>query len=85
MVDTRHSASEDVNPRQLKLMQGLKDIPLNHHGASILGGTSGQPINSGPSNISFYNTPSPMVTQVIASSFIFCVYILMFIKKLRIS
>ncbi|XP_057436249.1 cell division cycle protein 27 homolog B isoform X2 [Lotus japonicus] len=64
LVDTRHSASEDVNPRQLKLMQGLKDIPLNHHGASILGGTSGQPINSGPSNISFYNTPSPMVTQL---------------------
>ncbi|ESW11331.2 hypothetical protein PHAVU_008G021500 [Phaseolus vulgaris] len=63
VVDTKHSASEDTSPRHLKLMQGLKDIPGNHHGASILGGTS-QPINSGLSNISFYNTPSPMATQL---------------------
>jgi len=63
LVDTRHSVSEDTSPRHLKLMQGLKDVPGNHHGASILGGTS-QPINSGLSNISFYNTPSPMATQV---------------------
>lgn len=56
--------SEDTSPRQSKLKQGLKD-PGNHHGAPILGGTSGQPISSGLSNISFYNTPSPMVTQVI--------------------
>ncbi|KOM36678.1 hypothetical protein LR48_Vigan03g005900 [Vigna angularis] len=63
LVDTRHSVSEDTSPRQLKLMPGLKDVPGNHHGASILGGTS-QPINSGLSNISFYNTPSPMATQL---------------------
>jgi anaphase-promoting complex subunit 3 len=65
LVDTRHCVSEDAIPRQSKLMQGLKDIPGNHHGAPILGGTSGHPINSGLSNISFYNTPSPMMTQVI--------------------
>ncbi|KAK2359694.1 Tetratricopeptide repeat (TPR) superfamily protein [Trifolium repens] len=64
LVDTRHCVSEDAIPRQSKLMQGLKDIPGNHHGAPILGGTSGHPINSGLSNISFYNTPSPMMTQL---------------------
>ncbi|XP_061362082.1 cell division cycle protein 27 homolog B-like [Gastrolobium bilobum] len=64
VVDTRHCVSEDMSPRQLKLLQGLKDIPGNHHGASILGGTAGQPIYSGLSNISFYNTPSPMATQL---------------------
>ncbi|XP_027349776.1 cell division cycle protein 27 homolog B-like isoform X2 [Abrus precatorius] len=63
VVDTRHYISEEASPRQLKLMQGLKDIPGNHHGASILGGTA-QPINSGLSNISFYNTPSPLATQL---------------------
>ncbi|KAK7340772.1 hypothetical protein VNO77_21485 [Canavalia gladiata] len=63
IVDARHTVSEDVSPRQLKLMQGLKDIPGNHHGASILGGTA-QSINSGLSTISFYNTPSPMATQL---------------------
>ncbi|KHN14476.1 Cell division cycle protein 27 like B [Glycine soja] len=63
IVDTRHSASEDTSPRQLKLMQSMKDIPGNHHGPSILGGTA-QPINSGLSNISFYNTPSPMAAQL---------------------
>lgn len=73
IVDTRHSASEDTSPRQLKLMQSMKDIPGNHHGPSILGGTA-QPINSGLSNISFYNTPSPMAAQVIASDFISCTH-----------
>ncbi|KAL2959288.1 hypothetical protein AAZX31_18G259900 [Glycine max] len=63
IVDTRHSVSEDTSPRQLKLMQGMKDFPGNHHGASILGGTA-QPNNSGLSNISFYNTPSPMAAQL---------------------
>ncbi|CAJ2669251.1 unnamed protein product [Trifolium pratense] len=64
LVDTRNCVSEDAIPRQSKLMQGLKDIPGNHHGAPILGGSSGQPTNSGLSNISFYNTPSPMMTQL---------------------
>ncbi|CAI8584686.1 unnamed protein product [Vicia faba] len=63
LVDTRHCVSEDTSPRQSKLKQGQKD-PGNHHGAPILGGTSGQPVSSGLSNISFYNTPSPMVTQL---------------------
>ncbi|KEH21848.1 cell division cycle-like protein [Medicago truncatula] len=64
LVDTRHCVSEDASPRQSKLMQGLKDISGNHHGAPVLGGTSGQPINSGLSNISFYNTPAPTMTQL---------------------
>lgn len=72
MVAARHCVSEDASPRQLKHVQGnnLKDIPGNHNGASILGGAAGQPVNSGPSNLSFYNTPSPMATQVIASNLI---------------
>lgn len=52
---------DDASPRQLKHMQGnnLRDIPGNYHGAAAV-----QPPNGGSSNISFYNTPSPMVSQV---------------------
>lgn len=73
MVAARHSVSEDVSPRQLKHMQGnnLRDIPGNHHGASILGGAVSQSVNSGASNLTFYNTPSPIATQVIVYIYIF--------------
>ncbi|KAE9612596.1 putative tetratricopeptide-like helical domain-containing protein [Lupinus albus] len=64
VVAARHCESEDVSSRQLRHMQGLKDIAGNHHGASMFGGAGVQLINSGPSNISFYDTPSPMVTQM---------------------
>ncbi|XP_073221420.1 cell division cycle protein 27 homolog B-like isoform X2 [Cicer arietinum] len=60
----RHNVSDDVSPRQLRHMQGLKDIAANSHGSSIIGGTSGQLSSSGSSNMSFYNTPSPMATQL---------------------
>jgi anaphase-promoting complex subunit 3 len=52
---------DDASPRQLKHMQGnnLRDIPGKYHGAAAI-----QPSNGGSSNISFYNTPSPMVSQV---------------------
>ncbi|KAJ7973805.1 Cell division cycle protein 27 like B [Quillaja saponaria] len=66
VVSTRNGSSEDVSPRQLKHIQGnsLRDIPGNHHGAAMLGGAAGQLLNSGASNILFYNTPSPMATQL---------------------
>lgn len=84
LVDSRHYVSEDSSPRQPKHMQSLKDIPGNHHGVPLLGVTSGQPINSGLSNISYYNTPSPMVTQVIGSLHLisYCLCMLLFVKKL---
>jgi len=63
-VAPRSCIPEEGSPRQLKQMQGLKDIAAYHHGASILGGATCQHINSGSSNMSFYNTPSPMVAQV---------------------
>ncbi|KAE8038945.1 hypothetical protein FH972_011406 [Carpinus fangiana] len=52
---------DDASPRQLKHMQGnnLRDIPGNYHGAAAV-----QSSNGGSSNISFYNTPSPMVSQL---------------------
>jgi anaphase-promoting complex subunit 3 len=52
---------DDASPRQFKNMQGnnLRDIPGNYHGAAAV-----QPSNGGSSNISSYNTPSPMVSQV---------------------
>ncbi|OIV90173.1 hypothetical protein TanjilG_01627 [Lupinus angustifolius] len=64
MAAARHTVSEDASPRQLRQMQGLKDNARNHHGTSIFGGMAAEPINSGPSNISFYNTPSPKATQL---------------------
>ncbi|KOM56340.1 hypothetical protein LR48_Vigan10g223200 [Vigna angularis] len=63
-VAPRSCIPEEGNPRQLKQMQGLKDIAAYHHGASILGGATCQSINSGSSNMSFYSTPSPMVAQL---------------------
>ncbi|KAL2976928.1 hypothetical protein AAZX31_13G035600 [Glycine max] len=63
-VAARPCMSEEASPRQLKQMQSLKDIATYHHGASILGGAAGQPINSSSSNMSYYNTPSPMVAQL---------------------
>lgn len=64
LVSARNFGLEDVSPRQLKLMQGnnVRDIPGNYHGATISGASSQPP--SGMSNVSFYNTPSPMGTQV---------------------
>ena len=66
LVSSRNFGSEDVSPRQLKHTQGnsLRDIPGNHHGAAVLSGVLSQPQNGGPSNMSFYNTPSPMASQV---------------------
>ncbi|XP_027359205.1 cell division cycle protein 27 homolog B-like [Abrus precatorius] len=63
-VATRPCISMEVSSGHFKQMQGLKDVAVNHHGASILGGAYGEPINSGPSNMSFYNTPSPMAAQL---------------------
>jgi anaphase-promoting complex subunit 3 len=66
LVSARNFGLEDGSPRQLKHLQGnnLRDIPGNYHGASTLGGPVSQPSNGGPPNLSFYNTPSPMATQV---------------------
>ncbi|KAK7271765.1 hypothetical protein RJT34_27937 [Clitoria ternatea] len=63
-IVTRPCISIETSPRQPKQLQGLKDIVANHHGTSILSGAASQPINTGPSKVSFYNTPSPMVTQL---------------------
>ncbi|KAK7266697.1 hypothetical protein RIF29_19347 [Crotalaria pallida] len=64
IVAARNCESEDASPRHLRLTQGLKDIAGNHHGASTLGGAGGQPINSSPSHMSYYDTPSPIAPQV---------------------
>ncbi|XP_022754989.1 cell division cycle protein 27 homolog B-like isoform X2 [Durio zibethinus] len=66
LVSSRNFGSEDVSPRKLKHTQGnnLRGIPGNHHGAVVLSGAASQPQNGGPSNMSFYNTPSPMASQL---------------------
>ncbi|XP_044472496.1 cell division cycle protein 27 homolog B-like isoform X2 [Mangifera indica] len=66
LVSSKNFGSEDASPRQLKNMQtnNLRDIPGNYNGASVLAGASNQPLNSGPSNMSFYNTPSPVAAQL---------------------
>ncbi|XVF34902.1 hypothetical protein REPUB_Repub18cG0098300 [Reevesia pubescens] len=66
LVSSQNFGSEDVSPRQLKHTQAnnLRDIPGNYHGAAVLSGAASQPQNGGPSNMSFYNTPSPMVSQL---------------------
>lgn len=62
---------EDASPRQLKHMQGnnIRDNPGNYHNNAILGGASTQFLTGSSSNVPFYNTPSPMATQVWQSVF----------------
>lgn len=64
-ISSKNFGSEDFSPRHLKHIQG----------GSMPAGTASQSLNGGPSNISFYNTPSPMATQVHSSmSFSFSIF-----------
>ncbi|XWS17325.1 hypothetical protein CRYUN_Cryun33cG0057600 [Craigia yunnanensis] len=65
-VSSRNFGSEEVSSRQLKYTQGNnpRDIPGNYHGAAVVSGAASQPQNGGRSNMSFYNTPSPMASQL---------------------
>lgn len=67
-ASARNNSSDDVRTRQSKHTQSnnLRDIPTNYHGAVNLGGAASQIVNGG-SNISFYNTPSPVAAQVCKS------------------
>lgn len=58
--------SDDNSPRQLKHMHGnsLRDIPVDYYGAAAPGGAATLPSIGCLSNICFYNTPSPMASQV---------------------
>ncbi|KAK9208578.1 hypothetical protein WN944_000936 [Citrus x changshan-huyou] len=66
LVSSKSAGTEDISPRQLKHMQAnnLRDIPGNYHGAAVLAAAASQPLNGGPSHASFYNTPSPITTQL---------------------
>ncbi|KDO66521.1 hypothetical protein CISIN_1g004340mg [Citrus sinensis] len=66
LVSSKSAGTEDISPRQLKHMQAnnLRDIPGNYHGAAVSAAAASQPLNGGPSNASFYNTPSPITTQL---------------------
>ncbi|XP_023516279.1 cell division cycle protein 27 homolog B-like isoform X1 [Cucurbita pepo subsp. pepo] len=63
-ASARNNNSDDVRTRQLKHTQSnnLRDIPTNYQGTVNLGGAASQIVNGG-SNISFYNTPSPVAAQ----------------------
>ncbi|KAM7274723.1 hypothetical protein ACFE04_016589 [Oxalis oulophora] len=63
---SRNFGLEDTSPRHLKHAEGnnVKDVSGNYHGSAILSGSANQPLNGGPSNMSFYSTPSPMATQL---------------------
>ncbi|KAI3422861.1 KOW domain-containing protein [Psidium guajava] len=62
---TRRSM-DDVSPRQLKQMLGnnARDVAGSHHGTTASSRGSGQPLNGGSSQLSLYNTPSPVATQL---------------------
>lgn len=66
VVPAKNFGLEDLSSRQLKHMQGnnLRDISGNYHGTSLLSGAATQTLNGSSSNMSFYNTPSPMASQV---------------------
>ncbi|KAG6589947.1 Cell division cycle protein 27-like B, partial [Cucurbita argyrosperma subsp. sororia] len=66
-ASARNNNSDEVRTRQLKHTQSnnLRDIPTNYQGTVNLGGAASQIVNGG-SNISFYNTPSPVAAQLSA-------------------
>ncbi|KAK6941605.1 hypothetical protein RJ641_026982 [Dillenia turbinata] len=63
----RNFGSEDMSPRQLKHMHSNnpRDISANYNGVTSAV-TASHTVNGGSSNLSFYNTPSPMATQMSA-------------------
>lgn len=83
----RNLSLEDVSPRQLKHMQGnnVRDIPGNYHNNTVIGGASTQSLTGSSSNMPFYNTPSPMATQVMVICVIHKVlhYVLSMLKLLN--
>lgn len=72
-ASARNNNPDDVRSRQSKQAQinNLRDIPTNYHGQVNLGGPASQ-IANGSSNISFYNTPSPVAAQVCKSDYRSC-------------
>ncbi|CAH2080443.1 unnamed protein product [Thlaspi arvense] len=65
VASNRNFGSEDISPRDVRHINAnnVRDIPGNYHGAVMSGGAASQPLNGGPSNTSFYSTPSPMAAQ----------------------
>lgn len=66
MIISRNFGVEDLSQRQVKplTVNNIRDISGNYYGAVASSGTSNQNLNGGPASISFYNTPSPMATQL---------------------
>ncbi|KAL8139779.1 hypothetical protein V2J09_005800 [Rumex salicifolius] len=54
---------EDASPRQLRSMSHVRENTENHQGSVVPRGFANQVANSGPSNFTFFNTPSPVTTQ----------------------
>lgn len=59
-------SSGDASPRQLKSIHGnsAKDASGSYQGATVSSAAVNQPLNCSSSSLSFYNTPSPMASQV---------------------
>ncbi|XP_047311527.1 cell division cycle protein 27 homolog B [Impatiens glandulifera] len=66
IILSRNFGLEDLSQRQVKplTVNNIRDIPGNYYGAVTSGGTASQSLNGAPAGISFYNTPSPMSTQL---------------------
>ena len=62
LISSRNVGAEDLSPRHLKNIHGnsQRDAAGNYHSAPQPGGTGSQPLNGGPTTLSFYSTPSPM-------------------------
>ncbi|CDP08586.1 unnamed protein product [Coffea canephora] len=62
LMSSRNVGAEDLSPRHLKNIHGnsQRDAAGNYHSAPQPGGTGSQPLNGGPTTLSFYSTPSPM-------------------------
>ncbi|XP_030448598.2 cell division cycle protein 27 homolog B-like isoform X2 [Syzygium oleosum] len=65
-LNTARRSMDDVSSRQLKQMLGnnARDVAGSYHGTTASSRGSGQPLNGGSSQLSQYNTPSPVATQL---------------------
>ncbi|KAL3741901.1 hypothetical protein ACJRO7_017387 [Eucalyptus globulus] len=65
-LNSARCSTDDVSPKQLKQTLGnnTRDLAGSYHGGTASSQVASQPLNGGSAQLSLYNTPSPIATQL---------------------
>ncbi|XP_030473195.2 cell division cycle protein 27 homolog B-like isoform X1 [Syzygium oleosum] len=65
-LNSTRCSTDDVSPKQQKQMPGnnTRDLAGSYHGSIASSQVASQPLNGGSAQLSLYNTPSPLATQL---------------------